>query len=210
MTRQRRGKGQGTLYKRKGQGPWIASWFDHNGKCRERSTRTTDRRAAELILGKFIADAAVRIAGVVDPKSDRYNEAIRKPIGQHVDDWIGHLRAKAVSENQLTLLSGRVRKLVASIKAERVTDIAASDVQAAIGELHEEKSLQTCQHYLRAIKQFSRWLHRDGRVREDVLAHLTGFNVATDRRHERRPLSAEELNWLIQVTEDRIPFHGVA
>lgn len=30
------------------------------------------------------------------------------------------------------------------------------------------------------MKQFSRWLWRDGRAREDVLVHLTGSNVALD------------------------------
>ena len=72
---------------------------------------------------------------------------------------------------------------------------------AAIGDLRKEKSLQTCQHYLRAIKQFSRWLERDGRIRHDALAHLTGFNAATDRRYERRALDADELGWLVRITE---------
>ena len=82
-----------------------------------------------------------------------------------------------------------------------------SKIQAAIGELHEQgRSLQTCQHYLRAIKQFSRWLFRDGRVREDVLAHLSGFNPSIDRRYERRPLSAEELRLLIDTAEQGRPW----
>ena len=67
--------------------------------------------------------------------------------------------------------------------------------------LLEFLSLQTCHHRLRAVKQFSRWLNRDGRIREDVLSHLTGYNASADRRHERRPLTAEELQVLPGVTE---------
>jgi hypothetical protein len=45
MAKKRRSSGQGTLFKRKPDGPWIAAWYDHAGKRRARSTRTTDRRA---------------------------------------------------------------------------------------------------------------------------------------------------------------------
>jgi hypothetical protein len=33
---------------------------------------------------------------------------------------------------------------------------------------------KTVQHYLRAIKQFTRWLHADGRLPMDPLVHLAG------------------------------------
>jgi len=61
--------------------------------------------------------------------------------------------------------------------------------------------LQTCNHYLRAIKQFSRWLWRDGRLREDTLAHLSGYNVKLDRRHDRRALTDDEVTRLIEAAE---------
>jgi integrase len=91
--------------------------------------------------------------------------------------------------------------------AERISELSASAVQVCIGDMHDGgTSLQTCQHYLRAIKQFSRWLKRDGRVRDDALAHLTGYNAATDRRYERRALDAEELAQLIAAAEDGPPW----
>jgi hypothetical protein len=42
-----------SLFKRKGDRAWIISWFDGQGRRRERSSRTTDRRAAERIAAKF-------------------------------------------------------------------------------------------------------------------------------------------------------------
>ncbi|MBI5863433.1 MAG: hypothetical protein HZB38_02755, partial [Planctomycetes bacterium] len=93
------------------------------------------------------------------------------------------------------------RHRVNKLGAMRISELTPSAVQAAIGEFRKVKSLQTCQHYLRAMKQFSRWLERDGRVRNDALAHLTGFNAATDRRYERRALDADEFGRLVQTTE---------
>jgi hypothetical protein len=62
-------------------------------------------------------------------------------------------------------------------------------------------SLRTLNHYLRVIKSFARWLHRDKRTRDDALAILESFNAAIDPRHVRRELSTEELTWLIVTTE---------
>ena len=52
---------------------------------------------------------------------------------------------------------------------------------------------------MRAVKAFSRWLWRDGRAREDTLAHLTSPNPDADRRHERRALAHEEVALLVQA-----------
>ena len=62
-----------------------------------------------------------------------------------------------------------------------------------------KKSQQTVNHYLRAIKQFTRWLVRDHRTDEDRLAFLQGGNVKTDRRLERRELNELEIQYLLQT-----------
>lgn len=202
MARKRRSHRQGTLFKRHGHGAWVAQWYDYAGKRMFRSTGTTDRAAAERILAKYVADAALRREGVVDPRADSFAIAERQPLADHIADWRAHLTAKGVTAKQVAHVTKRVETLTEKLDATRLSDLVASKVQAAIGELRTDgKSLQTCQHYLRAIKQFSRWLERDGRVRDDGLAHLTGFNAATDRRYERRALDADELGGLVRATE---------
>jgi integrase len=199
-----RPRGQGTLYKRGNRGPYIGRWYDHEGRRRERSTRTTDRAAAERILARHIADTALRRDGVIDTRADVYAAAERRPLAEHLDDWANALTAKGVTTKQIAGLKSRVTAMAGATKANRLSDITASDFQAALGRLREgdkPRSIQTVQHYLRAMKQFTRWLHADGRLRDDPLAHLAGFNPATDRRRERRPLDTGELHWLITTTE---------
>jgi hypothetical protein len=177
--RKQRPKGTGTLIRRGGRGLWIARWFDHDGQRKERSTGTTDRAAAERILAKYVNDSALRREGVIDARADRYAEADRRPLADHVDEWIAALIAKGVTPKQTALLRKRVDAILTTIKAQRISELAASAVQTALGDLHlGGASLQTCQHYLRAIKQLSRWLRRDGRARDDALAHLTGYRPA--------------------------------
>ncbi|HEX5104775.1 MAG TPA: site-specific integrase, partial [Pirellulaceae bacterium] len=70
------------------------------------------------------------------------------------------------------------------------------------------KSAATCNGYLRSIKSFTRWLHRDRRFRIDPLATLEALNEATDRRRQRRELMPTELAQLIETTANRtLPEH---
>lgn len=199
--KRQRSRGLGSLFKKDGRGPWIAKWFDHTGKRREASTRTSDRAAAERILSKHVADAALRRDGVVDARADRYATANHRPLTEHLADWKAAQEAKGVTGKQIRLQLKRAETVLAAIHADGVSDLSASAIRGAIGDLRTNgKSLKTCNHYLRAVKQFARWLKADERLRDDPIAHLAGFNAATDRRRERRPLDADEQRWLIDTT----------
>ena len=67
-------------------------------------------------------------------------------------------------------------------------------------------SAQTFNFYLQAVKQFCRWMVKDRRASELPLAHLEPLNVQTDRRHDRRELTEEELPRLLAATRtsDRV------
>ena len=84
----------------------------------------------------------------------------------------------------------------------RMADVTAAKVQDARGRLRiAGRSHQTLNHHRRAIRAFVLWARRDGRLRDDLLLGHAGFNVAEDRRHDRRTLSVEELRRLIETTE---------
>ena len=87
-------------------------------------------------------------------------------------------------------------RLIELARARRISDLSPSRIQAALKTIRdgdEGVSLRSVHHYTRAVKGFSRWLWRDGRAREDTLAHLTSQNPDADRRHERRALTPT--NW---------------
>ena len=93
-------------------------------------------------------------------------------------------------------------RLIDLARARRVSDLAPSRVQSALKAIRDEGvSLRSVHHYTRAVKGFSRWLWRDGRAREDALAHLTSQNPDADRRHERRALSPDELARVFRAAE---------
>jgi integrase len=95
-----------------------------------------------------------------------------------------------------------VRKLVSrhnlaaqgSGKARR---FPRATVEALQQHFRRGRSMETSNRYLQAIKQFCRWMLRDGRMAENPLAYLEAGNVKVDRRHDRRELDADELRRLL-------------
>jgi len=201
-----------SIYRRKKGGCYYITYQVRPGR-RKTVTGCKDRAATEALARKLEADAMLRREGVIDTKVDQYAKAEAKPLmvkdaegnvtGGHLAQFYASLLAKGTTKKHAQLVRTRAATIIDLCKAVRLSGLAPSAVQAAIGSLRDDEglSLQTCNHYLRAIKQFSRWLWRDGRAREDALAHLAGYNVKLDRRHDRRALTDEELARLIQAVE---------
>src|SRR5438128_6148844 len=61
-----RANGQGTLFQRTPDGPWIAQWFDGSSR-RKRSTRTSDRTEAERILQGLVVTRPKKSRRLVHP-----------------------------------------------------------------------------------------------------------------------------------------------
>ncbi len=117
-------------------------------------------------------------------------------------DFHASILAKGATGKHAFEIRGKTVKIVELCGVERISELTPSAVQSAIQALRDDGlSLQTCNHYLRAIKQLSRWLWRDGRLREDTLAHLSGYNVKLDRRHDRRAMTDDELARLIDTAK---------
>jgi site-specific recombinase XerD len=198
--RKQRSRGQGSLKKRTKHGPYIARWIDHEGRRRERSTRTTDRAAAERILAKLIADVALRRDGVIDPHLDATLNETRRDIADHIADFearliAAHRKPKHVAQTIRyirTIVDAKGWTCAADINADGVNGFAA-DLRT-LGE--RGRSARTIQAHLTAIKGFTKWLSAHHKLPRDPLVSVTKPNPKVDRRRARRMLLPEEWEWL--------------
>ena len=205
MGRKRRSNGQGSLIQRKPRGPWLALYYDHDGKRREKSTKTADKRAAERILAKLVADVALRREGVIDPRSESIGVQARRPIDDHLNDWRASLEAKGNSLTRIQVALNRASYVAKTCKFANLIDVAPGRIPTFIKDMNSKSAAaRTINGYLQAFKQFIRWAVADRRLSVNPLIGVGMVKVIGQTR-TRRTLSEEELNWLVDSTQ-----HGPA
>ena len=191
-----------TIFKRKGTGPYIIQWFDHEGRRREKSSRTTDKRVAERIAAKLEADTALRRDGVIDARTASAAEQSLKTIDSHLADF----NAKMVVENRDPKHIESTLKIIRAFSNASalvtVADITVDEASKyARNVANRGRSVRTVHAHLTALKSFTRWLARGGKLATDPLATLKKPNPKADRRVERRILLPAEFTWLRCATE---------
>ncbi len=176
---------------------WYIRYRLPDGRLRE-VRGYTDRMATLALALELERNAAREAAGLSTP-ADRY---LADPVARHLADYLADVAARGRTEKHVNLLTARIRAVLAEAGIERLAELDATRVQGALAALRGRKlALETVNHYLAAVKGFTRWLWRQGRLRADVLAGLRGWNADVDRRVVRRALSSDELGRLIRAAE---------
>ena len=203
-----------SLFKRGGRkapkgAPWIVAWYDEHG-LRHTETTCADKDAAEQIARKRESDVALRRAGLGDVREGQWGAAEHRPLLDHLADYQKALDAAGRTPQHCRLTAARVGKLLEMTGAVRVSDLLPATFQAAVAKLLADGlSKQSGTHYVRGAKAFSTWLWREGRCRDDRLGPLQGYNAQEDRRHERAPLSDDEIKRLVRAALEGPAVEGV-
>ena len=185
---------------------WYVRYKNADGRWKRRKGYT-DKQATEALTVRIQTKINRQQEGLTDP----FEQQHRRPLTEHLAEFETVLVAKAVPDDEARDIAARAKKIIEGCRFEKIGDISASKVQAFVSELRKvirrKKTVvdggplapQTRNHYLQSIKQFTRWLVRDHRTDDNRLAHVPKFNVETDRRHDRRPLSVDEFRRLIDA-----------
>ncbi len=200
----RRHNGQGTLFRYESDGPWISRWYDHTGRRRERSTRTTDRRTAERILGKHLADSALRRDGVVNPAMDRFAEADRLPLSQHIEEYLEHCRRVGQAPKAIAEKVRHLHAMLDGTGATRLADLTPDALERHLWQMQQAGKAARTVNFARQIAvAFASWAKKTGRLESNPLGVVPKLDENADRRRVRRPLSDEELVKLLDVAAPR-------
>lgn len=146
---------------------------------------------------------------------DRRWAAAGKALKDHVADYRQSLLDKGNTRKHADLTVQRVQTILDSIGAVSWSDLKAEAVQHYLADRRRlprgngNLSIASSNHCLTAIKGFCRWMIRDGRASESPVVHLQGLNAKTDRRHDRRALTVDELRRLLKVAANGPDRYGM-
>ena len=205
-----------SVFKRGGKGnrggAYQISWVDHTGKRSTKSSRTTDKAAAERIVRKLEAGAALRREGVIDPTLDTISTESQRPIESHLADYESKLRAANRTDDYVDRTVGFIRWISEWAGFGVAADISVEGVNRYACHLKDKgRAARTIQAHLTAIKGLTRWLTEHHKLPRDPLASVRKPNPKADRRRERRMLLLDEWPWLVAATlrgPDRLGMDG--
>lgn len=176
--------------------------------CRATGSRPDADLSRRVERLPFRALDRLREWGILDP---RFTAAV-KPLSEHVGDWERSLTASGRTEKHVSGSAGAVRELLETLGWVFWSDLDAGEAENALAKLRNEGrelkkgkrrrlSARRSNAMLGALRQFSRWMVREGRAAENPLERLRPLNAETDRRHVRRAFRIEELRRLIAAAE---------
>ncbi len=180
---------------------WYARYKDAAGAWVKEAGFTDKAATLQLAVSREREALLIR-KGLAEPAAFKSEQ----PLSEILQDFRASLNHKNVSERQIELVVRRCERMFEGCRFRKISEIDATAVSSWLAKERrvnadfQGMSVQTSNHYLRAIKQFTRWLHRHGRIRIDPLIHLEMLNVAVDRRHDRRALTDEEVSRLLKAT----------
>ncbi len=181
-------------------GPWIASWYDHSGKRQEHSTRTTDRQAAERILNKFIADAALRRDLVIDPRDDRFALEGRTDLSEHISAYLAHCTRVGLDTEHLASKENHLRRLREVSRISKLHELTADALERYLTEVKAAgRSARSINFARQLAVAFCGWCVKTGRLETNPLRVVPKQDESRDRRRVRRPLTDDETSRLLAV-----------
>lgn len=193
-------------------GKWTCWWFDEHGKRRKKAGYTDKGRSLEL--AQHLEAEARRVKeGIVDPGERTRREAGLKPVAAHVADYEASLFAKGDTSKHAHHAAGAIRRILDDASIASVAEIAPDRLQEALGRMRagqppkRGRSARTCNHALKSVQAFARWLYDAGRIKEVPrgLAKIPPYPEEADRRRVRRALTKAELDRLLAAAEEGPP-----
>ncbi len=176
----------------------------------------------DTLMGKLVS------WGLVDSQ----RAEARKLLSKHLKDWQENIEAGEKTLKHAQQSHYRAEKVVKGCGFKTITDIDAHKVKTWLKKMRDQGevvvlkqkgadgkpvrrlrkiSKTTSNHYLRAIKMFTRWLAKQQRVSIDPLECLSMIDVMErDLKKKRRPLTDEECSRLLWYVENAESYQGLS
>jgi integrase len=172
----------------------------------------TCKRIEKICAGcKFLFVDDVQAARLVEFLGELRNEgAARAPLEDGLEKFTRAEVATILGINKLSLAGILRRRGLSGEGNGKARRYSKEIVQELQERLAKGRNVATSNHYLTAVRGFTRWLTQGRRIPADPLSHLQRQNPAADRRRERRALNLEQFDRFIQATAKGANFRGLA
>ena len=192
---------------RKRSGNWYVRFRDEHGQQKEQKCGP-DKSVAQRIGRSIESRLALIKAGCLDPREADAADAERRPLAQHVEEYLADLQSRCTPAH-LVNVRKQLAWFMAETKVTRLSQIRPSLATTALAKLRTSGcGDQTCSHYATAWKSFTKWLAKDRRTRTDLLTDFETPKVVSSGA--RKALTPDQLGQLITRVSGLAPRRGIS
>lgn len=186
--------------------PWYCSYYDAQRRKWATVKGYSDKAASEEKAMKLERESARRAEGIIDP----VDEQSRRPVTEHLEDYVLKLRGEMCVDRHVVQLQRRLGALFPVLGVNRLMDLEPTRVLRYFAEHRITRtedperrtlSVATRNGIIANLKAFTRWATESRRVPFDPLATLKKIDANTQpRAHPRRALTPQEIGRLVDAT----------
>lgn len=177
---------------------YTARYRDGNGRMVDVPTGCSDRVAARAVLTKLERQAELVRAGVLTPAETEVASFADQSLRDHLDAYEKHLNAKGCEKRRIGMVRKRLDRVMGECKFARLNAMSAERLERWLLERADEgMAAATRNTYRESAISFGNWCRRTNRLTHNPFADVPRADQKQDRRHERRALTAEELQRLL-------------
>ena len=142
---------------------------------------------------------------------DPFAEHRERPLTEHLADFRKSMEAKNRSAQHVKQTVNRTTALCDGCGFKVFDDIRALSIENWLVEQRKRSDfgVKTTNYYIKAVKQFARWMVRNKRAAENPVAHFAELNADVDVRVERRAISPDGFDRLVKAASEGKPFRSI-
>ncbi len=142
----------------------------------------------------------------------KWSASLGKPLGEHLGDYVGGLRADGRTERHIKQVESYVTKILEGCRLAAWTDVDGNAVKTFLSHGRGPTGYGEKAYNLRlsAFKSFCTWLIREGRAIGSNPMEHHGPIHQTEFRRKRRWISDDEVRRLLEATENGPEHHGMS
>ncbi len=183
---------------------YTAKYRDAAGVVCVVSTGCKDRTAALAVLAELEKRAEKVKSGIISAAEDAVAGHAREALDEHIEaycEWLGGRGcvAQHVKDRRSTLTG-----IAVACGFSHLTDVSRAVLEKHLANRRRDgEGHVTSNRHRAAWVAFCNWAVRDGRLSVNPVAGIPKCNEKVDQRRNRRALSLDELQRLIEATRTR-------
>lgn len=146
--------------------------------------------------------------GLID--SNRISSHLGKTLNEHLEDFQAALLAKGNTEEYSNQVKSTLELIFTGCGFTMFGDIDANRIYTYLADLRGEDGIgqRSFNCYLKACKQFCKWLCKERRASINPLEHLSCI-TQTEKRRKRRAITLDEQRKLLETTRNGKNHHNM-